>query len=115
MVRAGITANASAVGEEGAEPGTLPNAHMTTKGVGGGGSWGCSPTPNFQICVIHVLESDFIQRLMNSQLSLNDVIKKSDLTLIPLGYFEDLSPLGGGGGCFGPPLLRSRQLMDRLT
>ena len=23
------------------------------------------------------------------------------LTLIPLGYFEDLSPLGGGG-CFGP-------------
>ena len=27
------------------------------------------------------------------------------LTLIPLGYFEDLSPLGGGGGggCFGPP------------
>ena len=23
-------------------------------------------------------------------------------TLIPLGYFEDLSPLGGGG-CFGPP------------
>ena len=25
------------------------------------------------------------------------------LTLIPLGYFEDLSPLGGGGGCFDPP------------
>ena len=26
-----------------------------------------------------------------------------NLTLIPLGYFEDLSPLGGGGGgCFGP-------------
>ena len=24
------------------------------------------------------------------------------LTLIPLGYFEDLSPLGGGGH-FGPP------------
>ena len=37
------------------------------------------------------------------------------LTLIPLGYFEDLSPLGGGG-CFGPPPpLRSWQLMDRLT
>ena len=34
------------------------------------------------------------------------------LTLFPLGYFEDLSPLGGGW--FGPPL-RSRQLMDRLT
>ena len=27
----------------------------------------------------------------------------------PLGYFEDFSPLGG------PPPLRSRQLMDRLT
>ena len=27
------------------------------------------------------------------------------LTLIPLGYFEDLSPLGGGGGggLLGPP------------
>ena len=38
------------------------------------------------------------------------------LTLIPLGYFEHLSPLGGGGGgaVFAPPP-RSRQLMDRLT
>ena len=25
------------------------------------------------------------------------------LTLIPLGYFEDLSPLRGGGGLFWPP------------
>ena len=38
------------------------------------------------------------------------------LTLIPLGYFEDMSPLGGGGGgLFWPPPPRSRQLMDRLT
>ena len=37
---------------------------------------------------------------------------KVTLTLFPLGYFEDLSPLGGGW--FGPPL-RSRQLIDRLT
>ena len=36
------------------------------------------------------------------------------LTLFPLGYFEDLSPLGGGGADLAPPL-RSRQLMDRLT
>ena len=36
------------------------------------------------------------------------------LTLIPLGYFEDLSPLGGGGGCFAPPPLRSRQLMGPI-
>ena len=29
------------------------------------------------------------------------------LTLIPLGYFEDLSPLGGGGGeLLGPPPLQ---------
>ena len=26
-----------------------------------------------------------------------------NLTLIPLGYFEDLSPLGGGGGEPPPP------------
>ena len=41
----------------------------------------------------------------------------SQLTLIPLGYFEDLSPLGGGwgGADLAPPPLRSRQLMDRLT
>ena len=25
------------------------------------------------------------------------------LTLIPLGYFEDLSPWGGGGGFLAPP------------
>ena len=25
------------------------------------------------------------------------------LTLIPLGYFEDLSPLGGGGPFWPPP------------
>ena len=31
------------------------------------------------------------------------VIVYKDLTLIPLGYFEDLSPLGGGGGLFCPP------------
>ena len=44
------------------------------------------------------------------------------LTLILLGYFEDLSPLGGGGGGIlapprphPPPPFRSRQLMDRLT
>ena len=30
--------------------------------------------------------------------------KYDQLTLIPLGYFEDLSPLrGGGGGLFWPP------------
>ena len=29
--------------------------------------------------------------------------KSRFLTLIPLGYLEDLSPLGGGGGHFGPP------------
>ena len=42
---------------------------------------------------------------------------REGLTLIPLGYFEDLSPLGGGGGGVfrPPPPLRSRQLMDRLT
>ena len=41
---------------------------------------------------------------------------QDSLTLIPLGYFEDLSPLGGGGGggLIWPPL-RSRQLMDQLT
>ena len=27
----------------------------------------------------------------------------SILTLIPLGYFEDLSPLGGGGAVLAPP------------
>ena len=43
-----ITANASAVGEEGAEPGTLPNAHMTTKGGGGGGVGVAAPPPIFK-------------------------------------------------------------------
>ena len=28
---------------------------------------------------------------------------KQPLTLIPLGYFEDLSPLGGGGGAILAP------------
>ena len=27
----------------------------------------------------------------------------ASLTLFPLGYFEDLSPLGGGGGLIWPP------------
>ena len=38
------------------------------------------------------------------QLHITKIILHNTLTLIPLGYFEDLSPLGGGGGgCFGPP------------
>ena len=64
---------------------------------------------------LHSIAFDFVTCLLKLQWA-----KIFCLTLIPLGYFEDSSPLGGGGGGGGglfwpPPPLRSRQLVDRLT
>ena len=49
----------------------------------------------------------FIKLLESAAFSIltPDIRKQTQtaLTLFPLGYFEDLSPLGGGGGLIWPP------------
>ena len=39
-------------------------------------------------------------------------VSDSLLTLIPLGYFEDLSPLEGGGAVLAPPQISANGLID---